>query len=112
MQRQAELREDGVDNPGLLILDDPTSGIDVPTRRDFLQDVIRELADAGTTVLFATHMVHELERIVERLFILHGGRLVLDEDYETVRRRYEARPPTGREAGFVGLEEIFRSFVS
>lgn len=91
--------------PGLLILDDPTSGIDVPTRQDFLRDVIRELADAGTTVLFATHMVHELERIVERLFILHGGRLVLDEDYETVRRRYEGQSPAG-------LEDIFRSFVS
>lgn len=98
--------------PELLILDDPTSGIDVPTRRDLLRDVIRELADAGTTVLFATHMVHELERIVERLFILHGGRLVLDEDYETVRRRHEAQPPAGGEAGPVSLEDIFRSFVS
>ena len=98
--------------PGLLILDDPTSGIDVPTRQDFLRDVIRELADAGTTVLFATHMVHELERIVERLFILHGGRLVLDEDYETVRRRYEGQSPAGREPGPASLEDIFRSFVS
>ena len=98
--------------PELLILDDPTSGIDVPTRRDLLRDVIRELADAGTTVLFATHMVHELERIVERLFILHGGRLVLDEDYEAVRERMAARPPSDREAGPVSLEDIFRSFVS
>ncbi len=71
--------------PELLILDDPTSGIDVPTRHDFLQDIIRELADAGTTVLFSTHMVHELERIVERLVILHGGRLIVDQDYEALR---------------------------
>jgi ABC-2 type transport system ATP-binding protein len=71
--------------PDLLILDDPTSGIDVPTRHDFLRDIIRELADAGTTILFSTHMVHELERIVEHLIILHGGRLILDQDYEAVR---------------------------
>ncbi len=71
--------------PDLLILDDPTSGIDVPTRHDFLRDIIRELADAGTTILFSTHLVHELERIVEHLIILHGGRLILDLDYEAVR---------------------------
>ena len=71
--------------PALLVLDDPTSGLDVPTRRDFLRDVIRELADAGTAVLFATHLVHELERIVDHLFILDGGRFVLDESFEKVK---------------------------
>jgi ABC-2 type transport system ATP-binding protein len=71
--------------PEFLILDDPTSGLDVPTRQDFLRDIIRELAVSGTTILFATHLVHELERVVERLTILHGGRLVLDEDFETVK---------------------------
>ena len=88
--------------PEILILDDPTSGLDVPTRQDVLKGVIRNLADAGTTVLFATHMVHELERIVDRLFILHGGRLVLDEDYEkvkaaarSVRLLFADSPPEG-----------------
>ena len=71
--------------PAFLILDDPTSGLDVPTRQDFLRDIIRELAAAGTTILFATHLVHELERIVERLLILHESRLVLDEDFEKVK---------------------------
>ncbi|MCX6568006.1 MAG: ABC transporter ATP-binding protein [Candidatus Aminicenantes bacterium] len=86
--------------PELLLLDDPTSGLDVPTRRDFLRDVIRELAAGGTAVLFATHLVHELERIVDHLFILHGGRFVLDETYEKVKsltRRailgFDADPP-------------------
>jgi len=71
--------------PELLILDDPTSGIDVPTRQDFLKDIIRELCEAGTTILFSTHLVHELERIIEHLSILHGGYLIIDEDYQTVR---------------------------
>jgi ABC-2 type transport system ATP-binding protein len=71
--------------PELLLLDDPTSGLDVPTRRDFLREVIRELAAGGTAILFATHLVHELERIVDHLFILHGGRIVLDETYEKVK---------------------------
>jgi ABC-2 type transport system ATP-binding protein len=87
--------------PELLILDDPTSGLDVPTRQDFLRDVIRELAASGTTVLFATHLVHELERIVERLLVLHGGRLILDEDFEKVKANYK-----------MSLEDIFVSLVS
>jgi ABC-2 type transport system ATP-binding protein len=71
--------------PAFLILDDPTSGLDVPTRHDFLQSIIRELADSGTTIFFATHLVHELERIVDHLFILDGGRIILDEGYEAVK---------------------------
>jgi len=71
--------------PAFLILDDPTSGLDVPTRHDFLQSIIRELADSGTTIFFATHLVHELERIVDHLFILDGGRIILDEGYESVK---------------------------
>jgi ABC-2 type transport system ATP-binding protein len=71
--------------PALLILDDATSGIDVPTRHDFLRDIVRELADGGTAILFSTHLVHELERIVEHLFILHGGRMILNEDFEKVK---------------------------
>ncbi|MDH4271285.1 MAG: ABC transporter ATP-binding protein [Candidatus Aminicenantes bacterium] len=72
-------------NPSVLILDDPTSGLDVPTRHDFLQGIVRELADSGTMILFATHLVHELERIVDHLFILEGGRIILDEEYEAVK---------------------------
>jgi ABC-2 type transport system ATP-binding protein len=71
--------------PALLVLDDPTSGLDVPTRHDFLQDIVLELADSGTTILFSTHLVHELERIVDHLFILHRGRFILDEDHAVVK---------------------------
>jgi ABC-2 type transport system ATP-binding protein len=87
--------------PEFLILDDPTSGLDVPTRQDFLREIIRELAASGTTILFATHLVHELERIVERLLILQGGRLVLDEDFEKVKAAHQA-----------SLEDIFVSLVA
>ena len=87
--------------PEFLILDDPTSGLDVPTRQDFLRDVIRELAASGTTVLFASHLVHELERIVERLLVLRGGRLILDEDFDKVKATHQA-----------SLEDIFCRLVA
>ncbi len=73
--------------PELLILDDPTSGLDVPTRHDFLRDIIREILEEGTTILFSSHMVHELEGIIDHLGILHGGRLVLEEDFEAVKKK-------------------------
>jgi ABC-2 type transport system ATP-binding protein len=71
--------------PDVLILDDPTSGLDVPTRRDFLRNIIRDLAERGTAVLFATHMIHELERVADHLFILHDGRIILDRSFEDVK---------------------------
>jgi ABC-2 type transport system ATP-binding protein len=94
--------------PALLILDDPTSGLDVPTRHDFLQGIIHELADSGTTIFFATHLVHELERIVDHLFILDGGRIILDEGYEAVKnstRRVRLSFEDGLPENF-GLEGI------
>ncbi|MCX6565730.1 MAG: ABC transporter ATP-binding protein [Candidatus Aminicenantes bacterium] len=71
--------------PDILILDDPTSGLDVPTRHDFLRNIIRDLAERGTAVLFATHMIHELERVADHLFILHGGRIILNRSFEDVK---------------------------
>lgn len=71
--------------PDLLVLDDPTSGLDVPTRHDFLRGVIRDLAERGTAVLFASHMVHELERVADHILILHGGRIILDRRFDELR---------------------------
>ncbi len=71
--------------PELLILDDPTSGLDVPTRHDFLKEVIKELSEAGTTILFSTHIVHEIEGIIDNLGILRFGSLILDEDFHELK---------------------------
>jgi len=71
--------------PELLILDDPTSGLDVPTRHDFLKEIIKELSEAGTTILFSTHIVHEIEGIIDNLGILRYGHLILDEDFHDLK---------------------------
>jgi ABC-2 type transport system ATP-binding protein len=71
--------------PELLILDDPTSGMDVPTRHDFLKGIIREILDEGISILFASHLVHELEGIIDHLGILHNGNLILEENFEQVK---------------------------
>jgi len=90
-------------NPKILLLDDPTSGLDVPTRQDFLHHMLEEIKGKGTTILFASHMVHELENIIQRLSILHKGRLILDEDFREIKKSQGKKH---------SLEEIFLKNVS
>lgn len=71
--------------PELIVLDDPTSGLDVPTRQDFLLGIIQEIVDSGTTILFASHLIHELEVIVKHIGILHQGSLTIDDDLKTIK---------------------------
>lgn len=73
--------------PELLILDDPTSGLDVPTRHEFIRGMLQEVSAAGTTILFSTHQVHEIERIIQKLGILHQRRLLLQEDFLVLKER-------------------------
>jgi ABC-2 type transport system ATP-binding protein len=65
-----------VNEPELLILDEPTSAVDPESRRDFWEKLF-ELADTGTTILVSTHLMDEAERC-HRLAILDHGRLVAD----------------------------------
>ncbi|MGD8719051.1 MAG: ABC transporter ATP-binding protein [Candidatus Zixiibacteriota bacterium] len=63
--------------PALLLLDEPTTGLDPRSKRE-VQRVIREMRDeAGTTVLLTTHDMEEAERLCDRVGILHEGRLVV-----------------------------------
>ncbi|MBN1880251.1 ABC transporter ATP-binding protein [bacterium] len=59
--------------PELLILDDATSGIDPAARRDILENVIQVIHEAGTTIIFATHLLHEIEGLAdEAVFLIDG----------------------------------------
>lgn len=71
--------------PELLVLDDPTLGLDVVARNDFFSDFIGELADRGTTVILTTHDLAGVEGIADRVGILQGAHLALDEDVEQLK---------------------------
>ena len=62
--------------PELLILDEPTAGLDVVVRRDFLEGVIELIQEQGRTVFFSSHIVHEVERVADWVGIIDAGRLV------------------------------------
>lgn len=66
-----------VSDPGLLVLDEPTTGMDVEGRRDFW-DAIRSDAARGRTVIFATHYLDEADAYADRIILLRRGRIVAD----------------------------------
>ena len=76
--------------PELLVLDEPSSGLDPVVRRDILGAIIRTIADEGRTVLFSSHLLDEVERVADRVAIIHQGRIMLtapmDEIKESHRR--------------------------
>ena len=74
--------------PELLILDDPTLGLDVVARKSLFEEVIADLADRGITVFITTHDLAPAEAIADRVGILKNGRLVLDEEVETLKERF------------------------
>ncbi len=74
--------------PDLLVLDDPTLGLDAVARSQLFDELIGELADRGTSVLISTHDLAGVEGIADRVGILREGKLVLDEPLESVKDRH------------------------
>lgn len=74
-------------NPEVLICDDPALGLDVVMRRELLDVLIDLLADSGATVLFSSHFLTDVERIADRVGILHDGGLIVDATLEQLKQR-------------------------
>jgi len=75
--------------PDLLVLDEPVASLDPAGRRDFLQELVEQVIVRGTTVIFSTHILSDLERVAFHVCFLSGGRIVLqaplDELMESTR---------------------------
>lgn len=74
--------------PDLLLLDEPSSGLDPVVRRDILGAIIRTIADEGRTVLFSSHLLDEVERVADRVAIIHDGRLVLTAAMDEIKDQH------------------------
>ena len=119
--------------PDLLLLDEPSSGLDAVARQDILAAVVRTVADEGRTVVFSSHLLDEVERVADHVLMIHEGRATLDMSMDEVKathRRHVVRwrdlhsqPPElpgvlratgeGREWAFVcmGVEQAFAEAV-
>jgi ABC-type multidrug transport system ATPase subunit len=99
-------------SPDLLVLDDPTLGLDVVARRSLFEEVIAEMADRGITVLITTHDLGGIEALADRVAILKNGSLVLEEDLDGLKTRFRrirfaAQPDVIGEVAPLSLEDIF-----
>jgi ABC-2 type transport system ATP-binding protein len=63
--------------PDLLVLDEPVASLDPLARRDFLRELVEQVLDRGTTVVFSTHILSDLERVAFNVAFLQGGRIGL-----------------------------------
>jgi len=91
--------------PELLVLDEPSSGLDPIVRRDILGAVIRTIADEGRTVLFSSHLLGEVEQVADHVTMINQGRIVLSASLAALREshRVDGRVPS--------LDEIFVAHV-
>jgi len=76
--------------PELLVLDEPSSGLDPIVRRDILGAVIRTIADEGRTVLFSSHLLEEVEEVADHVTMIAGGRIVLSAPLADIRESHRS----------------------
>ncbi len=101
MQQKVQFIAAVLHQPELVVLDEPFSGLD-PVNQDLFQDVIRELARTGMTILLSSHQMNLVENLCDRVFLINHGRQVLygelsqikrDHGEDVVRLRYKAQDP-------------------
>jgi ABC-2 type transport system ATP-binding protein len=79
-----------VHDPEFVILDEPFSGLD-PVNQQVMEDIIRDMAKRGRTVLFSTHVMQHAERLCERIILLARGRKIFDGAISAARRTLPSR---------------------
>ncbi|MFA9377435.1 MAG: ABC transporter ATP-binding protein [Lachnotalea sp.] len=99
MKRRLNIACSITHSPKLLILDEPTVGID-PQSRNYILEAIRILNKRGTTVIYVSHYMEEIEALCNRIIIIDDGRLKINEEKEALKKRYE-------KVGCESLEDIF-----
>jgi len=74
--------------PELLLLDEPAAGLDPAARREFLEVAVQFLNREGTTILFSSHYMDDIERIGQRAIFLDGGKVSIDSAMDQLRDEY------------------------
>jgi ABC-2 type transport system ATP-binding protein len=74
--------------PEMLLLDEPSSGLDPLVRHDILEAIIRSVAEEGRTVLFSSHLLDEVERVSDHLAMIHQGRILFSGPLDQVKQAH------------------------
>jgi ABC-2 type transport system ATP-binding protein len=93
--------------PALLVLDEPAGGLDPAMRREFLETAIQLLGESGSTIVFSSHHMTDVERLASRLVMLHESQKWIDSALDDVREGYSlAVLPAGNGLGPADLLQI------
>ena len=90
MQQKVQFIASVIHKPELLILDEPFSGLD-PVNTRLLRDLIREINDSGTTIIFSTHVMAQAEQLCDNIVMIHNGQKVLDDPLDRIRSRFDPK---------------------
>jgi ABC-2 type transport system ATP-binding protein len=93
MKQRAKLAAALVHDPLLLLLDEPFNGVD-PAQRLHMMGVLRDLAAAGRTIVFSSHILEDVERLADNVLVIVSGRLAASGDFHRIRRLMTDRPHT------------------
>ena len=85
MKRRVLIAKALAHEPDVLFLDEPTAGVDVELRQD-MWNVVRELREAGVTVILTTHYIEEAEQLADRVGVINHGEIILVEDKDKLMR--------------------------
>ena len=90
MKRRLMVAKALVHKPPILVLDEPTAGVDVELRQ-MLWANVRKLNDQGVTVVLTTHYLEEAEELCDRIAIINNGNIVANDDKETLLSQIDAK---------------------
>jgi len=88
MRAQVALISAVAHRPDLLILDEPSSGLDAVVRKDILNAVVRTISEEGRTVIFSSHLLEEVERLSDHVTMIHQGKITLDSSLELINKNH------------------------
>ena len=94
--------------PEVLLLDEPAGGLDPAARRQFLETSIQLLNEAGSTIIFSSHYMGDVERMAGRIVMLHDGGVLIDNDLDQLREEFSLalvpRGPKVTRESLLGLD--------
>ena len=98
MHQKLQFAVTAINDPDLLILDEPFSGLD-PVNLDLLKEIILEMRNQGKTIIFSTHIMHEAEKLCEFILLINKGKLVVDGTLDQIRSRWSSHAVTAQLEG-------------
>jgi ABC-2 type transport system ATP-binding protein len=96
--------------PELLVMDDPTLGLDAVARKAFFEELVGDLAERGTTVFVTSHDLRGVEGIASHVGLLREGRLLLSDELESLRARFRRIRLTAGDGAPSDLRAAFAEF--